>query len=331
MKLLLLLALIVVSTIYASSPFDDITETEMEDQFLEWIQVHGKQYPHDEFHYRFRVWKSNLKFVVENNARPDVTYTVSMNKFADLTVNEFVERYTGAKQIVEMTPEDLKAAGKPLDSLVSLPTTVDWRTAGVVTPVKDQGQCGSCWAFSTTGAVEGVWALKSGKLVSLSEQQLVDCNTNNSGCNGGWPYIAMQYLIGAGSDTESSYPYHASQGRCVRQQVGAKVVGYYQLPKGSESNLQSATANVGPVSVCIDASQPSFQLYKSGVYNEPKCNPYYLDHAVLVVGYGNEGGKDYWLVKNSWGTSWGEQGYIKMSRNANNQCGIASAAVYAMV
>jgi len=250
-----------------------------------------------------------------------------MNKFADLTATEFVERYTGlnSKQI-EFSPQDLKAPQSHV--FLSLPASVDWRTAGVVTAVKDQGQCGSCWAFSTTGAVEGAWAIKTGKLVSLSEQQLVDCDKTNYGCNGGWPVDAMAWLIkNGGSDTEASYPYTAKGGWCKSGVPGGNITTYKQIPKGSESDLQSATANIGPVSVCIDASNTSFQLYKSGVYVEPKCNPNNLDHAVLVVGYGTESGKDYWLVKNSWGTSWGESGYIKMLRNGNNQCGIASAAV----
>jgi len=263
---------------------------------------------------------------MEHNERTDVTYTLEINQFSDLTSNEFLERYMGVNKTIEFTLEDLKAAQND-PQFVGLPASVDWRSSGAVTPVKDQGQCGSCWAFSTTGVLEGAWKIAKGNLVSLSEQQLVDCDNTNYGCNGGWPVDALSWLKSKGSDTEASYPYTAHGGTCHAATIGAYVGTYAQLPKGSESSLQTATANVGPVSVCIDASKYSFQAYKSGVYNEPTCSSTNLDHAVLVVGYGTENGQDYWLVKNSWGTGWGEQGYIKMSRNKNNQCGIATAAV----
>jgi cathepsin L len=324
MKALLFLTLLAITAIFASS-FQDLTETDIQEKFLAWVEDNGKQYQHDEFYYRYRIWKQNLQRVMEHNARTDVTYTVAMNKFADLTTTEFIERYTGVNKTIEITPADLKAQNG--DDLQALPASVDWRSSGAVTGVKDQGQCGSCWAFSTTGVLEGAWKIAGHALTSLSEQQLVDCDSTNYGCNGGWPVDALAWLKGRGSDTESSYPYTAKQGTCKAGSIGAYVGTYSQLPRGSESSLQSATAYVGPVSVCIDASHWSFQVYSSGVYNEPACSSTNLDHAVLVVGYGNESGKDYWLVKNSWGTGWGEQGYIKMSRNANNQCGIATAAV----
>ena len=200
-----------------------------------------------------------------------------------------------------------------------------------MTPVKNQGQCGSCWAFSTIGTVEGAHAIATGNLVSLSEQNLMDCDSNNNACNGGNPYIALQYILqNGGVDTEESYPYEMRKSYCrySNNNLGASISGAKRINFGDEGDLERAVAMV-PVSVAIDASHYSFQLYSGGVYDEPYCSSYSLDHGVLAVGYGSEAGKDYWIVKNSWGTVWGEAGYIKMSKGRNNQCGIATMACYA--
>ncbi len=185
--------------------------------------------------------------------------------------------------------------------------------------------------------MEGEHARSTGQLVSLSEQNLVDCSHNdyNDGCGGGWPWAAFKYVISnRGIDTEQSYPYTAHQGPCAfrAQNVGATFRSYANVSQGSENSLQEAVANVGPISVVIDASQPSFIYYKQGMYDEPECSVYHLDHAVAVVGYGLfQGVTPYWKVKNSWGVGWGDRGYILMSRNKGNQCGIASYASYPIV
>nr|XP_009503011.1 PREDICTED: cathepsin S-like [Phalacrocorax carbo] len=199
----------------------------------------------------------------------------------------------------------------------------------------DMGACGSCWAFSAVGALEAQVKLKTGKLVSLSAQNLVDCSMmyGNKGCSGGFMTEAFQYIIdNQGIDSDASYPYTAQNGTCQYNAStrAATCSKYVELPYGDEAALKDAVANIGPVSVAIDATQPTFFLYRSGVYDDPQCTQK-VNHAVLVIGYGTLNDKDYWLVKNSWGVSFGDKGYIRMSRNHANHCGIASYASYPLI
>jgi len=226
------------------------------------------------------------------------------------------------------------------------PTSVDWRTKGLVTDVKNQGSCGSCWAFSTVVSLEGQNAKKTGKLVSLSEQNLVDCVKNEKlanqtdtccdGCKGGLMDFAFQYMIDHQSgtiDTEASYGYKGVDRKCAysKANAGATITKYVDIPAGDEDALLDAVANVGPISVGVDAGI-GWQLYFGGVMGTLLCssNPSKMDHGVAIVGFGTDGGKDYWIVRNSWGASWGEKGYVRLVRG-KNACGIANGASYPVV
>jgi len=293
--------------------------------------LYNKNYENDESARR-TAWEANVKVIQEHNVRAELgmhSYRLGLNKYADLTNAEFRQQMNGLR--INSTRPKVEVR-----RLLGAPKSVDWRTKGYVTPIKDQAQCGSCWAFSTTGSVEGQHFKATGKLVSLSEQNLVDCSgaEGNMGCFGGLMDQAFNYIItNKGIDTESSYPYTAQDGTChfKGNAIGATITSFKDVASGSETALEQAVATVGPVSVAIDAGHQSFQLYKDGVYDEPACSSSMLDHGVLAVGYDSQNGQDYWIVKNSWGTSWGQQGYIFMTRNKNNQCGIATESSYPVV
>ncbi|ELT89004.1 hypothetical protein CAPTEDRAFT_95613, partial [Capitella teleta] len=289
---------------------------------------------------RKEVFRNNIKKIQMHNylhEQGKSPFTMGINQFSDMDEKEFSTIMNGFRMNNRTKVRDHLHSHYISPAIpVSVPAEVDWRKKGYVTPVKNQGQCGSCWAFSAIGALEGQHFRKTGKLVSLSEQNLVDCSKSygNNGCNGGVMDYAFKYIKdNDGDDTEACYPYEAVDGMCrfKRECVGATCRGYTDLPWGNEVKMKEAVALVGPVSVAIDASHSSFMSYKGGVYVEKECSPYQLDHGVLVVGYGTEQGLDYWLVKNSWGTTWGDQGYIKMARNMHNHCGIASMACYPLV
>ncbi|XP_028293266.1 cathepsin L1-like [Gouania willdenowi] len=341
MKLLLVCAAVLVLASNPSSSNDDA-------DFNAWKMKFEKSYNSlSEENMRKHIWLANRQLVLQHNMLADqgiVSYHLGLTVFADMENEEYIQVMLQGIQRPVQTPQTSQTALSDVqctNSIITIPNcvndTVDWRDEGYVTPVKDQQQCGSCWAFSATGALEGQNFKKNGKLVSLSEQQLVDCSGyfGNYGCGGGWMNNAFKYVaVNGGIEKEDTYPYEAQDGPCRYNpnNDGGTCKGFADVKPFNEKDLKVTVCTVGPVSAAIDASQMSFQLFNStGVYDEPNCNSNNLNHAVLIVGYGSDNGVDYWLVKNSWGTGWGNEGYIKMSRNKNNQCGIASAASYPLV
>ena len=318
-------------TVVAASPFCGTYPT-----FQQWSEANGRVYQPTERDYRESVYYANVAKIDAHN-EGNFSWTMDVNQFADLTADEFkAQVVSGSFRRGEQRNATVGVRG--LWSRADLPASVNWTAAGAVTPVKDQAQCGSCWAFSTTGSVESAWFLAKGTLPSVSEQQLVDCSTaeGNQGCNGGLMDYAFEYIIkNKGITTEAAYPYTATgPNTCVAagKPVAATLSGYKDVPVNSETALETAIAQQ-PVSVAVEADQSVFQFYSGGVMDSA-CGTQ-LDHGVLAVGYGTLGGKEYYLVKNSWGASWGANGYILLGRgakfNPSGQCGIQMAASYPVV
>ncbi|XP_062134745.1 cathepsin L-like [Drosophila sulfurigaster albostrigata] len=315
--------------------YSDVLEEEWNRFQLDYTKFYQTE---DEALLRRLIFEDNKRMIDNHNRRFMAgleSYEMGVNQFTDLLPKEFQSLMLSSLNITEAEGLIDFRYSAPRD--VDPPSSIDWRTKGAVTPVKNQGDCGSCWAFATTGTLEGQTFVKTGRLVSLSEQNLVDCSNdppyNNGGCDGGLTLSSLKYIMdNGGIDTESSYPYKGIKQACQYngRNIGATVQGFVMVNDKSEKYVAAATAFYGPVSVGVDSR--GMQSYKGGVYNNLKCSETKLDHAMVVVGYGNDkSGGDYWLVKNSWGTTWGENGYIRMSRNRNNQCGIATIAVFPIV
>ncbi|KAH9693158.1 hypothetical protein KPL70_016590 [Citrus sinensis] len=308
--------------------------SDINELFETWCKQHGKAYSSEqEKQQRLKIFEDNYAFVTQHNNMGNSSFTLSLNAFADLTHQEFKASFLGFSAASIDHDRRRNASVQSPGTLRDVPASIDWRKKGAVTEVKDQASCGACWAFSATGAIEGINKIVTGSLVSLSEQELIDCDRSyNSGCGGGLMDYAYQFVIkNHGIDTEKDYPYRGQAGQCNKQKLNRHIVtidGYKDVPENNEKQLLQAVV-AQPVSVGICGSERAFQLYSSGIFTGP-CSTS-LDHAVLIVGYDSENGVDYWIIKNSWGRSWGMNGYMHMQRNTGNSlgiCGINMLASY---
>lgn len=324
-------------TIFSYFFFLVFSTNQTSSSFYEWAQFgnfqerFNKKYNSlQDLETRFNIFRTNIRNIHLHNSDLTQNFTMGINQFTDLTSDEFKEQYVSGLKNDVVGSYGCKTYSS---SSLSVPSSVDWRTKGAVTPVKNQGQCGSCWTFSSTGAVEGAWAISTKQLIDLSEQELVDCATGVSygshGCNGGQMEGAFKFIIEKGQCSNASYPYTSGvtqkSGSCQKCSAVVKLSSCSDVKPNDHISLTAAVAQQ-PVSVAIEADTRYFQSYSGGILTSSSCGTN-LDHGVLVVGYGTENGIDYYLVKNSWGTSWGEKGYVRITRSksTNDQgiCGIA--------
>ena len=322
-------------SVYASESSLRGTMTTLLDEHDEWKQFSNfqerfsKKYETlEELENRFQVFRSNLRNIIIHNLDSRQNFTMGVNQFTDLTPEEFKAQYvSGLQGKVESS-----GCGSFSSSASGAPSAIDWRNKGAVTSVKDQGQCGSCWTFSATGAIEGAWAISKGQLIDLSEEQLVECaglKYGSMGCNGGQMDGAFKYVIEHGQCALSSYPYTSGTGQSGSCKTSCSSVAHLSkcsdVKPNDQISLKGAVAQQ-PVSIAIEADTKYFQSYSSGILTSTSCGTN-LDHGVLIVGYGEENGIKYWLVKNSWSTTWGDNGYVKIARSDSTNdpgiCGIA--------
>ncbi|XP_072517909.1 digestive cysteine proteinase 2-like [Salminus brasiliensis] len=296
-------------------------------RWQEWKQQFNQDFGPSADSRRRAIWTRNLQLIADHNKN----YLLGYNKFT-MAINKFgaTADYEYFGMLGARVSDSPMTSQEPVH--FTPPSSLDYRTQGFVTPVKDQGTCGSSWAFSVTGAIEAQVAKTTGVLVSLSEQDLLDCSKVNVtyGCDGAWMSNAYDYVQTHGLNGDANYPYEARDDQPCMHDPDKNVImirGHKTLPPGDEDMLKTSLAFFGPITVAVDASNWSFMFYNMGIYDEPLCDAAQANHAVLLVGYGSENGVDYWIVKNSWGLGWGEEGYMRVLRG-NNLCGIASYALY---
>ena len=321
------------AAVFAVNSYDQSTQlyqafTAQDQEFVKYVSEYGKSYgTKEEFEFRSTQFKDNLGAIMMHNSMNGNTYQLGLNEFADYTESEY-KRLLGYKAPARRLRQEA--------SVEDLPTAtryVDWRAEGKVNAVKNQASCGSCWAFSTIGALEPAHAIFNGELLNLSEQQLVDCSkeNENAGCNGGLMDDAFEHLKKNAAVLQADYPYTARDGTCVETSKKGlvKVKSYKDVPEGDQDALAAAISQQ-PVSVAIEADRLAFQFYKGGILDGTACGQE-LDHGVTAVGFGVENGQEYFIVRNSWGASWGEKGHVRIAKNNSIKggvCGIALAASY---
>jgi len=297
--------------------------------FDEYLVDFRKSYPESQMDYRRNIFNRHLDIIRRHNANNTHSYYLHVNDFTDMHPEEFRRSTKGFHRGAHAKLQGVEPRGAApvnYDFLKTLPESMDWRDKGVVTPVKNQGGCGSCWAFSSAETLESHLAIATGKLMTLSEQQLVSCAPNpdecggTGGCQGSTQPLAFKYVQGTGITTEDDYPYQGSTGTCDKSSIKpvADITGQVDLPTNNYTALMEAIGTVGPVAISVDAGTLGWQLYGGGVM-KGKCGSD-IDHAVQLVGYGSDNGDDYWLVRNSWGSGWGEQGYIRLARDPEAGC-----------
>nr|AHA62778.1 RCR3-like cysteine protease [Mirabilis jalapa] len=313
----------------------DHEQVSMRERHEQWMARHGREYKDDiEKEKRFQIFKENVKRIEEFNrgsGNGKKSYTLGVNAFTDLTNEEFKAIYANNKWKPSNISNSQKTSFSYDGDLADVPSSMDWRTMGAVTGIKDQGPCGCCWAFAVVAAVEGLNAIKTQNLESLSEQQLLDCNGRHMGCDGGYLDTAFDYIKESqGLTTESEYPYHKGpMQQCMVQtdqsQTNTVSITGYKIAENEVEMMKAVSQQ--PIAVRIDASDENFAAYNGSIFNGP-CGTD-LDHEVALIGYGTDDatGYDYWLLKNSWGTSWGENGFMRIVRG-QNLCGIGIHAAY---
>jgi len=330
MKSLAVVTLLGLVAVAAAAPLD-LNSEQAEWLFSQWRKEHNKEYSAEEAVHRFGVFMENVRWIHETNSK-GLSYSVGINQFADLTLNEYRALLgTRVPKGGLHTPHHRRHSSTD-KAKANPPASWDWRQHNAVNPVQNQGQCGSCWAFTAGDAISGLWAIKTGLLFPVSVQEIVDCSGSqgNQGCNGGLPASAFAWVIANGGVCDwQEYQYTAEDGNCESTNCTnvARITGTVSITAGDEASLMPATYGQ-PVSLAVEADSQSFQFYQSGVLDDPACGTN-IDHGVTLVGWGTDATakKDYWLVRNMWGASWGEEGYIRIVRN-KNMCGVAEAAAY---
>jgi len=321
---------------YTMNPMKEFIEnydTHVSNSFEEFKEKHQRNFQTEEHERRLSLYRQNMRFIHSKN-RAGLTYSLESNHLTDRTEEE-ISFLRGRTFDGSLGSNGGQPQSYSVQQVRDAPASLDWRLYGAVSPVKDQATCGSCWSFGSVGSLEGTLFLYTGQMVRLSQQALMDCSWGfgNNGCDGGEDWRVYQFMMKHGGiPTEESYgPYLGQDGYCHFNQsdIGLKIKGWVNVTSGDVDALKVAIASHGPVSVAIDAAHKSLSFYSSGVYFEENCNNNIdgLDHAVLAVGYGEIAGMKYWLVKNSWSTNWGDDGYVLMSQRDNN-CGVATAATY---